>query len=98
MNQTDSSWTFFSNHGHIYFLLATHKEIVLRDVANRVGITERSVLGIVQDLVEAGYIVREKVGRTYKYSPAPKKTLRHPLEANVQLKDLTAIIKKSKKV
>ena len=96
MEQNETKWTFFSNHGHVYFLLATHEDIVLREVAARVGITERSVLGIVQDLEDAGYIKKEKVGRSNHYKIMSKKTLRHPLESNVQLKDLTELIRKAK--
>lgn len=98
MNQNEAGWTFFSNHGHIYFLLATHENITLREVALKVGVTERSVLGIVQDLEEAGYIKREKVGRSNQYKIVPRKTLRHPLESDVELKDLVELIKGAKKV
>lgn len=95
-SQNEIGWTFFSNHGHVYFLLATNENIVLREVALRVGVTERSVLGIVQDLENAGYIKREKIGRSNRYRIVPKKTLRHPLESNVQLKDLVKLIEEAK--
>ncbi len=97
MSQSDASWTFFSNHGHVYFLLATNEDIVVREIAIKVGITERSVLGILQDLDEAGYIKREKVGRSNRYKIVPKKTLRHPLESDVYLKDLVSLFKEAKK-
>lgn len=96
MDPKEVSWTFFSNHGHVYFLLATHEDIVLREVAALVGITERSVLSIVQDLEEGGYLRREKVGRANHYKIVPKKSLRHPLESNVQLKDLVDLLKSPK--
>lgn len=96
VSQIDPGWTFFSNHGHIYFLLATNEDIVVREIALRVGITERSVMGLLQDLEEAGYIKRQKVGRTNKYKIVPKKTLRHPLESNVLLKDLVTLINDAK--
>ena len=96
LEHIESGWTFFSNHGHVYFLLANNDGIILREVANKVGITERSVLGIVQDLEDAGYIKREKIGRANKYKIVPRKTLRHPLESNVQLKDLVDLIKEAK--
>lgn len=91
--QQETNWTFFSNHGHVYFLLATNEDIILREVANKVGITERSVLGIVQDLEVAGYIKREKVGRSNKYKILSKKTLRHPLESSVKLGELVRLLK-----
>ena len=96
MTQNETRWTFFSNHGHVYFLLATNEEIVVREIALKVGITERSIMGILQDLEEAGYIKRQKVGRTNKYKIVPKKTLRHPLESDVLLLDLVKLIEKAK--
>lgn len=96
LEKAQSNWTFFSNHGHVYFLLAANPDIVLREVAMKVGITERSVLGIVHDLEEAGYIKKEKQGRTNRYKMVPRKTLRHPLESNVQLKDLVDLIRHEK--
>ncbi len=95
MADQEVTWTFFTNHGHVYFLLATQTEITLREVATKVGITERSVLAIVQDLEETGYIKREKIGRSNTYKIVPKKTLRHPLESKVHLRDLVDLIKES---
>lgn len=96
MNQFEPGWTFFSNHGHVYFLIARNAEIVVREMASKVGITERSVMNILQDLEEAGYIKRKKVGRTNKYTIASRKTLRHPLESNVLLNDLADLIETAK--
>ncbi len=97
MPSDKSHWTFFSNHAHVYFLLATNEDIVVREMALRVGITERSVLGILQDLEESEYIKRHRVGRTNQYKIVPRKTLRHPLESDVQVKDLVELIKNAKK-
>jgi len=92
----DAKWTFFSNYGHIYFLLATNEDIIVREIATQVGLTERSVLAIIQELEETGYITKEKVGRNNRYKIVPNKTLRHPLESNVQLKELIQLIKDAK--
>ena len=48
-------WTLLSNHGHVLLCIAQEPEIRLRDVAERVGITERAVQRIVADLDESGY-------------------------------------------
>lgn len=97
MEQKERSWTFFSNHGHIYLLLAGMGDMTVREIANKVGITERSALSIIQDLEEADYIRREKVGRSNRYKILAKKTLRHPLESNVQLKELVELVQRSSK-
>ena len=83
MTNTTHQWTFFSNHGHVFFLLARDQRITIRQVAQAVGITERSVIAIINDLVNDGYLSREKIGRSNQYTALPGKTLRHPLEQNV---------------
>jgi DNA-binding MarR family transcriptional regulator len=51
-----SSWTFLSNHGHILIHLHNHPDSLVREIADEVGITERSALSILSDLEEGGYI------------------------------------------
>jgi len=62
-----ASWTFLTNHAQVLLCIASDPGIRLRDIAGRVGITERSAYGIVLDLAEAGYIVKEKSGRRNRY-------------------------------
>jgi hypothetical protein len=62
-----ASWTFLTNHAQVMLCIARDPGIRLRDIADRVGITERSAYGIVLDLAEAGYIVKEKSGRRNRY-------------------------------
>jgi DNA-binding Lrp family transcriptional regulator len=76
-------WTFVSNHGHVLVALATEPDVLLRDVAERVGITERAVQQIVADLERAGYLTRQRVGRRNRYAVREDLPFRHPLEAGV---------------
>jgi DNA-binding IclR family transcriptional regulator len=62
-----ASWTFLTNHAQVLLCIARDPGIRLRDIADRIGITERSAYGIVLDLAEAGYIVKEKTGRRNRY-------------------------------
>lgn len=82
MSTTDEkpSWTFLSNHGHVLICIAADNEIRGRDIAERVGITERAAQSIVSDLVEAGYVTRDRVGRRNQYEIHPELPLRHPVE------------------
>ena len=52
-------WTYFSNHGHVLFCLAREPEMLLREVAARVGVTERAVQRIVADL-DTGAVTAER--------------------------------------
>ena len=62
-----SRWMFLTNHGRALLCIANDPEVRLRDIAATVGITERRAYGIVNDLAQAGYIVKEKEGRRNRY-------------------------------
>lgn len=81
-------WTFLSNHGHVLVCLATDPASRLRDVAAKVGITERAVQKIVGDLESAGVIERIRAGRRNTYRLHLSVPLRHPLEAHQTVETL----------
>lgn len=89
---TESHWTFFSNHAHVLVCLARDSEQSLREVALKVGITERAVQRIVSDLEMGGYIEREKCGRRNHYVIHPEIALRHPLESHRTIGDLLNVV------
>jgi len=62
-----AGWTFLTHHAQVLLCIARDPGVRLRDIADRVGITERSAYGIVLDLAEAGYIIKEKAGRRNRY-------------------------------
>ncbi len=62
-----ASWTFLTSHARVLLLIAHDPGVRLRDIAASLGITERSAFGIITDLVEAGYVVKEKDGRRNRY-------------------------------
>lgn len=92
MPDSNSDWTFLTNHAHVLFCLAQDSEIRLRDVADLVGITERAVQRIVTELEDGGYITRQRNGRRNSYVVHPHRPLRHKIESHRQVKDLLALI------
>ncbi len=74
------TWTFLTNYGHVLLCIAADPETRLKDVADRVGITERSTQRIVADLIEEGYLKLAKVGRRNRYEIRLDLPLRHPIE------------------
>jgi hypothetical protein len=62
-----ASWTFLTNHARVLLCVAHDPGVRLRDIAASLNITERSAFGIITDLVEAGYVVKEKEGRRNRY-------------------------------
>ena len=85
-------WTFLSNHGHVLVCLALDPQARLRDIAARVGITERAVQTIVRSLEEAGYIHKERVGRRNTYAVVGERPFRHPLESGVAVGDFLRLV------
>ena len=55
-----ANWSFLTNHARVMLCIAHDPGVRLRDIAAALGITERSAYGIVTDLTEGGYIVKEK--------------------------------------
>lgn len=62
-----ATWSFFTNHARVLICISRDPGLRLRDMAAALSITERSAYGIVSDLVEAGYVVKEKDGRRNRY-------------------------------
>lgn len=88
-------WTFLTNHAHVLIALNENPDTVLREIAGQVGITERAVQRIVQELEEGGFIHREKVGRQNRYEVVTDRALRHPLESHRNIGELLELISKS---
>ncbi|MFC0681583.1 helix-turn-helix transcriptional regulator [Lysobacter korlensis] len=87
-----SAWTFLTNHAHVLICVARDPGIRVRDVAETVGITERAAHGIISDLVEAGYLRREKSGRRNVYECVEDMPLRHPVEREHLIGELLATL------
>ena len=75
------SWRFVTNHTQVLLCIASDPDIRLRDVAETVGITERAAQRILADLVEAGFIERQRVGRRNRYLVNRNRQMRHPAQA-----------------
>jgi DNA-binding IclR family transcriptional regulator len=75
-------------------LSCLHREpdATLRDVAARVGITERAAHRIVGELEEAGYLEHQRVGRRNLYSVRRELPLRHQLDRHRSVGDLLDLI------
>ena len=87
-------WTFLSNHSHVLLCLHRDPDLTLREVAERVGITERSVQRIVSELEEAGYVRRERRGLRNHYRFRTSAPLRHAVEAHCTIGDLIAMVER----
>jgi DNA-binding MarR family transcriptional regulator len=82
------SWTFFTNHARVLFVISEDPDVRLRDVAERVGITERATQRIVAELEQCGFLEHERVGRRNRYHIVRSINLRHPVEQHIPVNAL----------
>lgn len=86
------SWTFVTSHTQVLLCIVQDPEVRLRDVAERVGITERAAQRIVADLVDSGYVARTRVGRRNRYTINPTLEMRHQLQRGLEIGSLMELL------
>jgi predicted ArsR family transcriptional regulator len=85
-------WRFVTNHTQVLLCIARDPNARLRDIAETVGITERAAQRIVADLIEAGFVESERVGRRNRYSINRTVTMRHPSQGDHEIGELLDIL------
>ncbi len=83
-----TSFKFFSNHAHVLLLIVRQPDLRMRELAVEIGITERSVQRIVEDLTVTGYLKVTKQGRRNRYQIQRELPMRHHVEAHRNVGDL----------
>lgn len=86
-------WRFVTSHTQVLLCLASDPEVRLRDVAERVGITERAAQRIVADLVESGYVERTRIGRRNHYTINPAAEMRHEAQSGHEIGALLELLR-----
>jgi DNA-binding MarR family transcriptional regulator len=85
-------WTFLTNHAHVLICIVDKPEARMRDIAERVAITERAVQRIIRDLESAGYVQRIRTGRRNRYKVRKSLPLRHAIEKHRRISALLRLI------
>ena len=87
------SWRFLSNHTQVLLCLQRDPNARFRDIAQRVGITERAAQRIVADLIETGYVESERVGRRNRYRINTDIAMRHPAQDGHEIGELLKLLR-----
>ena len=85
-------WTFITNHGLVLSYIFHNPSHTAREIANHVGITERTIHKIIADLEATGYIERRKTGRKNIYRVEPGLPLRHHTKQDILVANLLAAL------
>jgi DNA-binding MarR family transcriptional regulator len=79
------SWTLLTSHGHVLVEIARNPEALIKEFAAAAGITERATALILADLVDAGYVTRERVGRRNRYELHLDRGFRHAAQRDLRV-------------
>ena len=85
MSTLEKHWRFVTNHTQVLLCIAEDRDVRMRDIAETVGITERAAQRIVADLIEAGYVSRERAGRRNHYVVNRELKMRHPAQRDLEV-------------
>ncbi len=89
------TWSFLTNHARVLVCVAGDPSIRLREIGATVGITERASHRIVAELVEAGYLTREREGRRNRYTVIVDRPLPDPLARGHSVGELLTLLRPS---
>jgi DNA-binding MarR family transcriptional regulator len=81
-------WTFLSHHSHVLIALDQDADTKIEELAAILGVTSRSVVNVLNDLVEGGYLTKSKLGRRNRYSINKEAKLRHATSGQKSVGDL----------
>lgn len=88
----NSSWTLLTAHGRALVAIAEDPDARMRDLAQVIGVTERSVQAIVADLEAAGYVSHTRVGRRNRYTVHLEQPFRHSAQGGHQVGPLLDLL------
>lgn len=87
-----NSWHFLTNHAQVLLCIENNPDARMRDIAETVGVTERAAQRITNDLVEADYLTRERIGRRNRYRINRKARMRHPAQREHSIGELLGLL------
>lgn len=87
-----TTWTFLTNHAQVLICIANNPRSTAKQIADTVGITERAVQRILDDLDESGYITRSREGRKNIYTIHLDRPMRHPAQHGHSISKLLALL------
>lgn len=76
------NWTFLSHHAHVLLALSENPNLTIEEIARVAGLTTRSIVNVLKDLEDGGYLSKSKEGRNNHYEINLKANLRHSTSGN----------------
>ena len=71
------NWTFLYHHAHVLLALSENPNLTTEELAKIAGLTSRSIVNVLKDLEDGGYMMKSREGRNNHYEINLKAQLRH---------------------
>jgi predicted transcriptional regulator len=81
-----SHWYLVSSHGAVLFFVALHPDCTIKEIAEEMSLTQRTVWGLIGDLRRADMLAVRRVGRRHHYTVNLDATFRHPVIQGIPLR------------
>ncbi len=91
-NQTKREWSLLTPHGHALARICAAPDIRIRELAAGIGVTERAVHRIVNELEDAGLVSHTRIGRRNHYEVHLDRSPEHPLERDLDVREVVAVV------
>ena len=75
----ENHWYLVSSHGAILFYVAVNPECTIKEIAEAMSLTRRTVWGVIGDLRRAGMLHIRKEGRRHHYTVNLDAPFKHPV-------------------
>jgi DNA-binding IclR family transcriptional regulator len=73
----ETQWFLVSSHGAVLFYIAVHPDTTIKEIADGMHLTRRTVWGLIGELRRADYLNVRKEGRRHHYTVKLDGYIRH---------------------
>jgi DNA-binding transcriptional regulator YhcF (GntR family) len=85
-------WNFITNYGLVLLYISHNPQCTMRDMAHALGVTERSIQRVLEDLEAEGYVTWQRTGKGNIYEINNTRGLKHELTKNMVVADLLDLL------
>src|SRR2546426_12075356 len=85
-------WYLVSSHGAVLFYIAVYPECTIRQIADEMALTQRTVWGLIGDLRRAGMLYVSRDGLRPLYTVNLVGPFRHPILQNLALRSVLGAV------
>ena len=87
-NHIPNHWYLVSSHGAVLFYIAVNPDCTIREIADDMALTQRTVWGLIGDLRRADMLIVRREGRRHHYTVNLDAPFKHPTISGLPLRVL----------